>query len=431
MDTILRFRHSRWWVLLIRPLLFLVVSLLVARQLVLLVGAVDWQAVATALGRLDWAHVPVLLALLLLRQAFNSVPLSVFVPGLTFWRGFQNDLTANLVGTVAPPPGDIAVRISMFRSWGIAPSDGMPGVTLNSLAFYVIRFSIPVLGVVLLAGEDLSATQVWLAAISLVVACLVVVTLILVSRGERFARLAGRRAALVAARFREDVDADTWAAAVSAFRERMSTRLVRGLPLSLGALAAMVVTDGAIVLVSLRLAGVEASSLPTMIVLGSFLVAYPLTALPLAGLGVLDAFLVVAYTETAGPAAEPEIVAALVVWRVTTLIGAAPARRGSPSAGGAGAPERRGFHYADAPLRRLTMTRRQAAVGLDPDAAPRRAGRRRPGRAERPRRAGDRAARRAEPAERPVRLHGRHDRRCGGDVLGVHGRPGHRARCRW
>jgi hypothetical protein len=44
-------------------------------------------------------------------------------------------------------------------------------------------------------------------------------------------------------------------------------------------------------------------------------------ALPLAGLGVLDAALVVAYTETAGAAAEPEIVAALVVWRVVTLIG--------------------------------------------------------------------------------------------------------------
>jgi uncharacterized membrane protein YbhN (UPF0104 family) len=101
----------------------------------------------------------------------------------------------------------------------------------------------------------------------------------------------------------------------------MSTRLVRGLPPSLVALAAMVVTDGVIVLVSLRLVGVGSSSLPLALVLGSFFVAYPLTSLPLAGLGVLDAALVVAFTESAGAAAEPEIVAALVVWRVVTLIG--------------------------------------------------------------------------------------------------------------
>jgi uncharacterized membrane protein YbhN (UPF0104 family) len=321
MDTVRRFRQSRWWLLLVRPLLFVVLSFIVAKLLVSLVGSVDWQQVATALGQLEWAQVPVLLALLLVRQAFNSIPLAVFVPGLGFRRAFQNDLTANLVGTVAPPPGDVLVRVSMFRSWGVAPIDGMPGVTLNSLAFYVIRFGIPIVGVLLLIRDDLSAAQIWSAVISLVVAAGIVVALILVSRGERFARLAARRAAVVAARFRAGVDADTWAEAVAGFRARMSTRLVRGLPPSLAALAAMVVTDGVIVLVSLRLVGVDASALPPVVVLGSFFVAYPLTALPLAGLGVLDAALVVAYTETAGVAAEPEIVAALVVWRVVTLIG--------------------------------------------------------------------------------------------------------------
>jgi hypothetical protein len=321
LDAVRRLRRSRWWVLVLRPLLFLAVSFLVARVLVSLVGSVDWQQVVTALGRLEWAQAPVLLVLLLVRQAFNSVPLAVFVPGLGFWRGFQNDLTANLLGTVAPPPGDVVVRVSMFRSWGIPAVDGMPGVTLNSLAFYVIRFSMPILGVLVLIPEDLSGAQAWSAVVSLVVAAAIVATLVLVARGERFAQLLGRRAALVAARFREGVDAESWAVAVADFRARMSVRLVRGLPPSLAALAAMVVTDGLIVLLSLRLVGVGASLLPTAVVLGSFFVAYPLTALPLAGLGVLDAALVVAYTETAGPAAEPEIVAALVVWRVVTLIG--------------------------------------------------------------------------------------------------------------
>ena len=94
--------------------------------LVSLVGSVDWQQVGVALRKLGWAHVPVLLALLLLRQGFNAVPLARFVPGLGLWRGLQNDLTANLVGTLAPPPSDVVVRVSMFRSWGISAVDGSP-----------------------------------------------------------------------------------------------------------------------------------------------------------------------------------------------------------------------------------------------------------------------------------------------------------------
>jgi len=194
-------------------------------------------------------------------------------------------------------------------------------VTLNSLVFYVIRFSVPILGVVLLLEHELSAGQTWSAVLSLLAAAAIVAAIVLVARGERFARLIGQMAARVVARFRDDVDADAWAESVAGFRETMSSRLFRGLAPSLAALTAMVVTDGVIVLISLRLMGVGASLLPLLVVLGSFFVAYPLTTLPLAGLGVLDAALVVAYTETAGVASEPAIVAALVVWRVVTLIG--------------------------------------------------------------------------------------------------------------
>src|SRR5262249_5175477 len=147
-------------------------------------------------------------------------PLARYVPGLGLWRSFQNDVTANLVGVVAPPPTDSVMRVSMFRSWGVDPVDGMAGVTLNSLSFYAIRFGVPVLGVLLLVGEELSGGQVWLALGSLVVAVLMVIALVLVSRGERWARLVGRVAGRVAARFRESVDPDAWAGAVSDFRVR-------------------------------------------------------------------------------------------------------------------------------------------------------------------------------------------------------------------
>ena len=56
--------------------------------------------------------------------------------------------------------------------------------------------------------------------------------------------------------------------------------------------------------------------------LAAFLIAYPLTLLPFFGLGVLDATLAAGWVYLAGDDLEPEIVAGLVVWRVTTLLGA-------------------------------------------------------------------------------------------------------------
>lgn len=311
----------RRWKRVLRPLLLIAVSLVAGWILIGLIGSVDWQQVTAALGQLSWASVPILVALLLVRQGFNAVPLARFVAGLGWWRSVQNDVTANLIGTVAPPPGDVVIRVSMFRSWGINPVDGMAGVTLNSLTFYVIRFAVPSLGLIVLIGEELAAGRVWLAAASLAIAAVIVVALILVSRGDRLAFLVGKTAGRVAARFKEEADPETWASAVLDFRERMSTRLTRGLPTSLLALTAMVIADGLILLTALRAVGVSGEYLPVVWVMGAFLIAYPLTAMPLAGLGLLDAALIVVYVDVAGSALESQIIAGFVVWRVLTLGG--------------------------------------------------------------------------------------------------------------
>ena len=57
----------------------------------------------------------------------------------------------------------------------------------------------------------------------------------------------------------------------------------------------MVLADALVLLVALRASGVPASALSLVDVLGAFLLAYPLTLLPLFGLGVLDAVLLGAW----------------------------------------------------------------------------------------------------------------------------------------
>ena len=310
-------RHRRW----AKPLLLIVLSLVVARIIITFVGSIDWAAVASAFGRLSaWQFIPLVLALLA-RQAFNAVPLSRFVPGLRWSRSVQNDLTANVVGTLSPPPSDVVLRIAMFKSWNIDPVDGMAGVTLNMIAFYIVRFVAPTLGLAILAIEGAQTHHVVAAITSAVIAAAILIALILIMRGDSLASLLGRSAGRVAARVRASVDPEKWADSVVAFRGRMAQTLRAGLPASLGALVVMVLCDGLVLLLAIRFIGVGENVLSTVAIYGAFLIAYPLTVMPLAGFGVLDAALLATWVEIAGTQWESDLVAALVVWRAITILG--------------------------------------------------------------------------------------------------------------
>lgn len=312
-------RRRRPW---LKPLVLFVLSIAVAWIVVGFVGSIDWSEVVASFGRLTILAIVVLVLGLLVRQAFNAVPLSRFVVGLPWWRSVQNDQAANVVGTFAPPPADVVLRVSMFSSWGINPVDGMAGVTLNMFTFYAVRFLAPVLGVlVLLTNQGVERGQIVSAVVSGLVAAAVIGGLVAVMRGDVLAAWVGRSAARVVNRVREGADEQEWALAVVDFRGRMNQTLRAGLVPSLAALVAMVLTDAAILLMALRFVGVSASELPVVDIVGGFLIAYPLTLMPLAGLGVLDAALLAAFTEIAGLQWEAEIVAALVVWRTITLGG--------------------------------------------------------------------------------------------------------------
>lgn len=311
-------RPTRPW---LKPLVLVVVSILAAWIVVGFVGAIDWSEVAASFRRLTFPAIVALVLGLLARQAFNAVPLSRFVNGLPWSRSVQNDLGANVVGTFAPPPSDVVLRVSMFSSWGINPVDGMAGVTLNMLTFYAVRFLAPVLGVLVLAAQGVERGQVVSAALSGLVALAVIGGLVAVMRGDAMAAWVGRTAARVVGRVRDGVDEQEWAIAAVDFRGRMNQTLRAGLWPSMAALVAMVLCDATILLMALRFVGVGPSELSTVDVVGAFLIAYPLTLLPLAGLGVLDAALLAAFTEIAGLSWESEIVAALVVWRTITIGG--------------------------------------------------------------------------------------------------------------
>ena len=93
-----------------------------------------------------------LIGVLLLRQVFNALPLSLYIPGVSPFRATQNDQVAILMSTIAPPPSDVALRMAMFSSWGVPVAKGLAGTLMNTLTFYIVRFGAPAVGFVLLAA---------------------------------------------------------------------------------------------------------------------------------------------------------------------------------------------------------------------------------------------------------------------------------------
>lgn len=286
-----------------------------------LLGNVDWSAVGDALAGLRPRELAVLVTGLLLRQALSAAPLTFFVPGLSLVRAVQNDQAAFLVSTAAPPPADLAMRLALFRSWGVAPTAGAAGTVMNTLAFYVMRFGVPVLGLVLLttvAGYEPEAfvPALGCAALSVVLVGLAVV----VSRGSDVLVRLAAAAGTLATRVRPSLAVGGWTDGAASFAGLLRTHLRRSFVLAVACQLLMALVDAGLLLLALRFVGVPVDEVPARLVVGAFLLAYPLTILPLAGLGALDAVVAATLVAASSAALEPSILAGLAAWRGVTLL---------------------------------------------------------------------------------------------------------------
>jgi putative heme transporter len=305
----------------VKPVVLVVILVVCAWVVQEFLGRIDWSAVWDALTRLAWWQFPILVAVLMVRQVMNALPLALFIEGLSVFRALVNDLTAATMAVVAPPPADMVMRIAMFKSWGIDAAWGLAGAMMNTITFYINRFTAPVVGLVILLVARGETRSPWAVAGSAAIAITIAVLLVLVVRSEAFAARTGATGARMVRRFRSTVDADAWATAAVAFQGHVSQRFKRGLPRSLAGLIVMVLADATVLLLTLRFVGVSPEQVPTVDVIVTFFIGYPLTLPPLMGLGVFDVVLLGTFMEVGGDALEPEIVAALTVWRALTLLG--------------------------------------------------------------------------------------------------------------
>lgn len=278
---------------------------------------VDWAAVGDAVSHLAWWQVLVLLLLVVARAALSSTPLALFTEGLGLRRAVGNDLVGNLAATVTPAPADIVARAAMFRAWGVDVGQGMAGLVLNSILYYVVRLAAPVVGAVLLlwtVGDE--GAVGWAAAVSGLASAAIVAVLVVGSRSAASAGAVGRLLGRAAQRVRRSLPGpEQMEQTVVEFHGRVAARWLRFWPPALLSLAGMVLLESMILVLALRFVGVPPSQAPTLVVVACFLSVYLLMATPFLGLGVLDAAVVALVAERSSADAS-ELVAGLVVWRV-------------------------------------------------------------------------------------------------------------------
>ena len=286
-----------------------------------LVHRADWGRALDALTKLTVLQMLAIGGLVVARQLLDATPLTQFVGGLGLPRAVVNEAAGRLVATVAPAPSDLVLRMRMFRSWGVDPVLGSAGLALTSIVQYVGRFTAPVVGlVVFVLWYGWEAIYVWSAVGGAVIAAVLMALLLAVSRGERRAFAIGRRCGLIVRRVsRIQVDADSWGARAAQLQQATRSGLAERLTAAIAGIAALYVVDLMILVLAFRFVGLSSSGAAAPAIVAAFLCAYPLSALPLAGLGFLDA----AAISLLGPdneLADQQAVAAFIVWRVASLL---------------------------------------------------------------------------------------------------------------
>lgn len=159
---------------------------------VLLPRFIDYRDVVDALSTLRPVEVAALLVLAVATSLCRSLVYTAVIPGLRFWPGWQAYEASGTLASFAPPGVDMAVRFSMYRSFGVSANDAGAAFVLSGIFTIGIKFALPVVALVLVlvSGryERLVAIIAILAVVVALIACVVMVV-----RREDLARRLGRR----------------------------------------------------------------------------------------------------------------------------------------------------------------------------------------------------------------------------------------------
>jgi putative heme transporter len=266
---------------------------------------------------------------LALAAAWNLVTYWILLvqatPGLTYRQAMVLTETTTAVSNTVPGGSAVAIGLSygMLQSWGFSKSRSTLSVLVSGIWNNFAKLGMPMLGLALLALQG-AASPARLAAGILGLAVLggAVIVFALVLRHEAFARRAGDVAAAWSSRVLRVLrraPAHGWGDATVKFRSRVIGLVSqRWLRLTVATIVGHL-SLFAVLLLALRHVGVSAEEVALGEALAVFAFVRLLTAIPITpgGLGLVEVGLAAGLVGAGG--AEPEVVAAVLVFRALTF----------------------------------------------------------------------------------------------------------------
>jgi uncharacterized protein (TIRG00374 family) len=316
--------HKRWF----KPVVLgaVTVSIIVATFVFLLPSIADYTQVWSAVKRLSWAEI----GLLLLATAINLVtfapPWQVALPGLSFVQALTVTQASTALSIVVPGgvAAGVAGSVGVLRGWGFHAGEIGRAVTLTGLWNQFLNLSFPIIAVFALAlsGES-SAALATVAFVGVAILGIVMAGFVLVLVSRRLARDLGDVAARVTNWALRKIRRGpvSWGGAnFERFREDAGTFLERRWHLLTGATLLGNLTVFLVLLASLRTLGVSSSQVTFVEAFASWALVRLLGAIPITpgGIGVIELGLTGALIGFGGHRAS--VVAAVLVYRFLTTV---------------------------------------------------------------------------------------------------------------
>jgi uncharacterized membrane protein YbhN (UPF0104 family) len=275
---------ARWVVTLL--ILWLVFAVVLPRF-------IDYRDVIEAISTLRWGEVLLLLVLAVLSSLARSSVYTAVVPGLRFWPGWRAYEASGTLASFAPPGVDMAVRFSMYRTFGVTAVDAGAAFVLSGIFTIGIKLVLPVLALVLVvvSGRYERTTAI---TVVFAVAAAVIGGAVILLRREDLALGLGRRIGgwynrLLAGRWRFEAISDPGEVLV-AFRGKIVGTLGSVWHKALAGQVAAELVSFTLLLMALRFLGVTSADAGTGLVFVAYSVGLMAALAPLLpqGLGAVE-----------------------------------------------------------------------------------------------------------------------------------------------
>jgi uncharacterized protein (TIRG00374 family) len=283
---------------------------------------IDYEQVWETIKKLEAWQLLALLAAGLFLYVPEGWLYKVLVPGISLWKGIKAWVASTAVGSTIPA-ADLVTRYGMYRSWGSSAESSMLGILLSGVFDNIVKFSLPVIAVILLGIIGVGDIEV-LVIVSIIAAAVLIVTIVIavgVVRSEAFTIRLGtwveRAANWVLAKIKKD-PVEGLADRVVGFRDA-AVDLVRAvwwkalLASALGKFWAFV-----ILVMSMRFVGFSQQELPLGDIFIVWAIVLLVQSIPITpgGIGIVEVAYLALFTQILGQEHSNAIAAGIALFRL-------------------------------------------------------------------------------------------------------------------